>query len=208
MEKFDADYFYGKKNSNYSNYEKIDPSETFKTVISFISKEGITGRLLDVGCAFGLLLQETDRFFDEVYGCDVSRFAIDRAREHNPGADLRVVDIDEHLPYPDEFFDCITALDVLEHTRSFEESLRRLVNKLKPRGHMIISTPIDAWPRRLFGSLDRDKTHISIPKESRLKESIHELELTIIRERKYAPFPILREIPRIPAQIELILSRK
>ena len=129
-------------------------------------------------------VQKTDRFFDQVYGCDVSRFAIDRARKYNPGADLRVVDIEEHLPYPDEFFDCITALDVLEHTKSFEESLRRLVTKLKPRGHMIISTPIDAWPRRLFGSLDRDKTHISIPKESTLKESIQEL-----RQEGYLAFP-------------------
>ena len=207
MEKFNADYFYGKKNSNYSNYEGIDPSERFKTVISFISEEGITGRLLDVGCAFGLLLQETSCFFDEVYGCDVSQFAIDRAREYNPGADLRVVDIEEHLPYPDEFFDCITALDVLEHTRSFEESLGRVVTKLRRGGHMIISSPLDAWPRRLFGSLDRDKTHISIPKESRLKEFIQELKLAIVCERKYAPFPFFSEIPRIPAQIELILRR-
>jgi len=207
METFNADYFYGRKKSNYSNYERLDASERFKTVISFISKERIAGRLLDVGCAFGLLLQETNCFFNEVYGCDVSQFAIDKAREFNPGADLRVVDIEEHLPYPDEFFDCITALDVLEHTRSFEESLRRLVTKLKRGGHMIISSPLDAWPRRLFGSLDRDKTHISIPKESRLKEFIQELKLAIVYERKYAWLPFLRKIPRIPAQIELILRR-
>ena len=207
MEKFNADYFYGKKKSNYSNYERIDPSKRFKTVISFISKERITGRLLDAGCAFGFLLLETNCFFNEVYGCDVSQFAIDKAREFNPGADLRVVDIEEHLPYPDEFFDCITALDVLEHTSSFEESLRRLVTKLKRGGHMIISSPIDAWPRRLFSSLDKDKSHISIPKESRLKEFIQELKLVIVYERKYAPFPFLKEIPRIPAQIELILRR-
>jgi len=207
MDKFDADYFYGGNKSNYSNYERMNPSETFKTFISFISKEKVTGRLLDVGCAFGFLMRELKRFFSEVHGCDISKFAIAKAREYNPDADLKVVDIEERLPYPDEFFDCIAALDVLEHTKSFEESLRRLITKLRQGGHIIISSPLYAWPRKLFGSLDKDKTHISIPRESRLKELIQELKLVIISEKKFARFPLLRRIPKIPAQIELILKK-
>ena len=207
MDKFGVDYFYGGKKSNYSDYGRMNPSETFKTFISFISKEKVTGRLLDVGCAFGFLMRELKRFFSEVHGCDISKFAIAKAREYNPDADLKVVDIEEQLPYPDEFFDCIAALDVLEHTKSFEESLKRLITKLRQGGHIIISSPLYAWPRKLFGSLDKDKTHISIPRESRLKEIIQELKLVIISEKKFARFPLLRRIPKIPAQIELILKK-
>jgi len=36
-EKFGKDYFYGKK-SNYSSYDKLNPSKQFKSVISFIKK--------------------------------------------------------------------------------------------------------------------------------------------------------------------------
>lgn len=207
MEKFDKDYFYGKKKSNYSNYEKLDPSKTFETAISFIAREEISGRFLDVGCAFGFLLGEIAPFFDEVYGCDISPFAIDKARERNPSVDFRVVDIEESLPYSDESFDCIAAMDVLEHTASFEDNFVKLVSKLKRGGYLMISSPLDAWPRRLFGVFDRDDTHISIPKESRLKEIIQELDLNIMCEKKYAPFPFLSKIPRIPAQIELILRK-
>jgi SAM-dependent methyltransferase len=206
MEKFDKDYFYGRKKSNYPNYEKINPSIKFETATSFIKKEGISGRFLEVGCAFGFLLSEMAPFFDELYGCDISPFAIDKAKERNPTVDLRVVDIEESLPYPDTFFDCIAAMDVLEHTESFEDNLSKLVSKLKRGGYLIVSSPLDAWPRRLFSVLDRDDTHISIPKESRLKEMINELDLIIVCEKKYAPSP-LRKIPYIPAQIELILRK-
>ena len=97
MDRFDVDYFYGGKKSNYSNYERMNPSETFKTFISFISKEKVTGRFLDVGCAFGFLMRELKRFFSEVHGCDISKFAIAKARELNPGANLQVVDIEESV---------------------------------------------------------------------------------------------------------------
>jgi len=45
--------------------------------------------------------------------------------------DLRVVDIEQLMPYADESFDCKAAMDVLEHTESFEESLRKIVANLK-----------------------------------------------------------------------------
>ena len=45
--------------------------------------------------------------------------------------DLIVVDIKQPTPYADESFDCIAAMDVLEHTESFEDSLRKIVANLK-----------------------------------------------------------------------------
>lgn len=44
---------------------------------------------------------------------------------------LRVVDIEQTMPYADESFNCIAAMDVLEHTESFEDSLRKIVANLK-----------------------------------------------------------------------------
>jgi len=64
-----------------------------------------------------LLLKEVSSFFNELYGCDISQFAIIKARQKIPNADLRVVNV-EALSYPDDMFDCITALDVLEHMRA------------------------------------------------------------------------------------------
>ena len=67
------------------------------------------------------MLKEVSSFFNELHGCDISQFVIKKATQKIPNADLRVVNI-EVLPYPDDMFDCITALDVLEHAHSFEKS--------------------------------------------------------------------------------------
>lgn len=206
-EKFGEDYFYGKKYSNYSNYEKMDAASHFKSVVSFIRDNNLSGRILDVGCAFSFLLVEVSPYFLELYGLDVSRFAIEKAKEIIPEANLEVADLEKTLPYPDEFFDCITALDVLEHTNDVEGNFGKLVRKLKVDGHLIVWLPIDAWPRRLFDFLDKDETHVSILKEKELIEIVEKNDLEILSRRRYCPFPVLGSIPHVPAQIELILRK-
>ena len=206
-EKFGEDYFYGKKYSNYSNYEKMDAASHFKSVVSFIRDNNLSGRILDVGCAFSFLLVEVSPYFLELYGLDVSRFAIEKAKEIIPEANLEVADLEKTLPYPDEFFDCITALDVLEHTNDVKGNFGKLVRKLKVDGHLIVWLPIDAWPRRLFDFLDKDETHVSILKEKELIEIVEKNDLEILSRRRYCPFPVLGSIPHVPAQIELILRK-
>ena len=207
-DKFGEDYFYGGKESNYTNYENVDPSKAFRNVISFIENERLKGRFLDVGCAFGFLLREVSSFFDELYGFDISEFAINKAKQIIPRANLKILDLDKSLPYPDESFDCITALDVLEHTQNFKNNFEKIVNKLKISGCFIVSVPIDAWPRRLFGFLDKDKTHISILKEEDILQIVEEHELVIRSKKYFCPLPIFHKIPYIPAQIELILKKE
>ena len=168
----------------------------------------ISGRYLDAGCAFGLLLNEVRGFFSELHGFDISKYAIGKAVERTREVDLKVLDLNERLPYHDESFDCITALDILEHTNSFSDSLGRLAAKLKRGGHMIISSPLNEWPHKLFGFLDRDDTHISIPKESEIKDIVKQHRLTIIKEEKYAALPNYIRLPFIPAVIELYTKKE
>lgn len=171
MNKFDDDYFYGKKKSNSSNCEKMNAYNKFRTFLEFITEERISGRFLEVRYAFGYLLEKTAPFFTEVCGCDISEFVIEKARDGNPDMDLRVVDIEQGMPYADESFDCIAAMDVLEHTESFEDSLRKIVANLKRLGNLMMSSPIDAWPRKLFGRFDMDETHVSTPTRTGLESS-------------------------------------
>lgn len=204
---YGKDYFYGRKNSNYSNYDKINHSKLFKSVVSFIKSQKINGRILDVGCAFGYLLREISPFCKEIYGCDISEFAIEKAKEIVPQADLRVADTEQSLPYLDDSFDCITALDTLEHMMDFEKSLAEIVKKLKKGGYLIIRVPIDAWHRKLFGCFDIDKTHISILKEKEIIRIIENNKLKIVTKKRFCLSLLDYKIPYIPSAIEIVCKK-
>ena len=208
-EKFGRSYFYGFNQSNYLNYEKLNPSKLFKGIIYFVKKHNIGGNeILDVGCAFGFLLKELSSVFSHLYGFDISKFATEKARKVVPEASLRILSLEDPLPYAEEKFDCITAVDVLEHTKDFEKNFEKIVRHLKKGGHLIISTPLDEWPRKYFGFMDKDETHISVLKEKELKDIIRRNKLKIIDERYYLPFPLIYRIPRIPFSIEILLRKQ
>ena len=208
-EEFGINYFYGANNSNYLNYEKMNHSKVFKGIKYFVMKHKIKGdKLLDTGCAFGFLLRELAPFFNNLSGLDISKFAIKKAKRIIPKANLNVLSLDEPLPYPDYYFDCITAVDILEHTKDFEKNLGKLVKKLRKGGYLIISTPINEWPRKWFGMIgDWDKSHVFIPKEKELFRIVKKNNLTIVEKKYFCPFPIIYRISNIPWQIEILLKK-
>jgi 2-polyprenyl-3-methyl-5-hydroxy-6-metoxy-1,4-benzoquinol methylase len=204
---FDKDYFFGNKKSNYASYDEVNPQIYFRNVLQFIEGHHKGGRYIDIGCAFGFLIREVSPFFDETYGCDISSYAIERARKNVPEAGLEVVDLDNAFPYPKSHFDTVTALDVLEHTRNLEGNLEKICSAVKERGYLILSLPIEAWPRRLFGFLDKDKSHVSIPKERELVGMIENNGFKILGKRHFAPLPHVYKLSHIPAEVELFLQK-
>jgi 2-polyprenyl-3-methyl-5-hydroxy-6-metoxy-1,4-benzoquinol methylase len=207
-EKFDKDYFFGNKKSNYIAYDRLDPHRQFGSIISFIKKQKIGGNFLDVGCALGILLKAVTPFFDRVYGMDISQFAIKYARQNVPEAHLMVLNLERGLPYPKESFDCITALDVLEHTKNFKRNFSELTKKLKHNGYLIISVPIDTIFWKFVTLFDKDTTHVSILKEKELMQIIKKNKLKIVRKRYFCPHPKLYRVWHIPAEVELMLKKE
>jgi len=70
-----------------------------------------------------------------------------------------------------------------------------------------VSTPLDAWPRKLFGFLDKDETHISVPKEKDLRNMADRNNLRIVEEQKFAALPMHGRLPLVPASIELFMQK-
>ena len=122
-------------------------------------------RILDGGCAYGFMLK---RFAHkgEVYGVDVSEYALAKARENLPeGKFFRVTVGREPLPFPSDHFATIFMNDVLEHL-TYEDQGRALVEiyrVLEPKGHFLVTTPNGQWIRRVFYFLpDRMEHHIGL----------------------------------------------
>lgn len=207
-ESFPKDYFFGIKHSNYFNYNWWNNDGYWKSVIETVKKYKINGRALDVGCAFGFLLKRLKPYFNEIHGIDVSTFAIQRAQKEASSAILKKIDINnQELPYPDGYFNLITAFDVLEHTESIEKSLKKIVKKLNKNGYLIISLPIrDTWAGKIFHIFDKDTTHINVPSRKKLFDAVEKVGLKII-ERDYSLNMIFFKPKGIPVIIDLVLKK-
>lgn len=101
----------------------------------------VTGRrILDAGCGSGALsaaLRDRDAI---VSGIDASPGMLEQARRRlGADADLRVADLADPLPFPDEAFDDVVASLVLHYLRDWEPTLGELRRVLRPGGRLIVS---------------------------------------------------------------------
>lgn len=204
---FDIDYFHGAKKNAYFDYERMNASKMFSGQLAFIKDHHITGKIIDVGCALGLFLRELNSDTNELYGCDISEYAIQKARDNVPNAKFQVVDLEDFVPYPDDYFDCITALDVIEHTSDYEKVWETLVKKIKHGGFLIISMPTLTWVRKVMGFMDKDISHVSILKKEQIYKLIQKYQLDIVEENHYCLFPFVYRIPFPPVVLELLLQK-
>ena len=207
-EYFSKDYFFGMKHSNYRNYNHYDTDLYWKSIISIIKKYHLNGKILDVGCAFGFLLKRVKPYFDEVHGLDISPFAIQRAQKEAPFGRFKIINIGiEELPYPDEYFDFITALDVLEHTESIEKTLRKIVHKLRAHGYLLIEVPIiDTWAGKIFHALDRDSSHIGILPRRELLSTIQHMGLEMVEKGYILNTPFMK-LKGLPIEIQILMKK-
>jgi SAM-dependent methyltransferase len=100
-----------------------------------------SGRLLDIGCSFGLLLDVASRSGWDVYGVDPDPAAVEAARGRVGDDRVRVGFADE-LPVEDWApFDVISMSHVLEHVVEFRAVLARCADLLAPGGILAIQVP-------------------------------------------------------------------
>jgi 2-polyprenyl-3-methyl-5-hydroxy-6-metoxy-1,4-benzoquinol methylase len=102
---------------------------------------GGRGRLLDVGCSTGLLLEQARARGWQVEGVELSRALADAARRRNPGVTIHESDF---LAWGDEArarYDAVVAIDVFEHVLAPGDFVGRAAALLRPGGVVLVQTP-------------------------------------------------------------------
>jgi 2-polyprenyl-3-methyl-5-hydroxy-6-metoxy-1,4-benzoquinol methylase len=135
---YTADYFSGERPDGYADYLGAEDvlRREFAQTLNFIRKFHPSGRLLEIGCAYGFLLDEAKRNFD-VTGIELA----DDAARHCRDRGLHVVTgTTESLTSDFGSFDVIAMLDVIEHLSAPRETMIRLAEHLKPGGVIVITT--------------------------------------------------------------------
>jgi 2-polyprenyl-3-methyl-5-hydroxy-6-metoxy-1,4-benzoquinol methylase len=96
--------------------------------------------LLDIGCGDGALKHFIYHRVKNIFGIDNSELSLIKSKEIYKKVTLLDLNTQD-IPYNDNFFDCVTCLDVIEHILDPVLLLNRIYRILKPNGVLIISTP-------------------------------------------------------------------
>lgn len=94
---------------------------------------------LDLGCGDGRLTRELRA--ERLTAADVSRVALERARQALPEAELVQLQPDEPLPLEDSRFDLVLCAETLEHVRDVQLLLSEARRVLRPGGTLALTAP-------------------------------------------------------------------
>lgn len=124
----------------------------FDTVEEMVRPLG-AGSVLDAGCGEGETLMRLGDALPELRaGIDLSPEAVRMARDRCPGADLAVGSVYE-IDAPDDAYELVLCLEVVEHLERPAEALREL--RRVAAGNLVVSVPYEPFFR--LGSLLRGK---------------------------------------------------
>lgn len=124
-------------------HRRIEKSEEYRLLNTFLKALPKGSRLLDGGCGLGEWTIAYQAKGYHVVGLDISEKTISRLKERFPEQEFVVGDI-RKIPFPDNSFDAYFAWGTFEH---FEEGLGKCFAEawriLRPGGYLAISLPFD-----------------------------------------------------------------
>lgn len=133
---YTEEYFTGAEYRDYLADEKA-LRKNFRQRLADVRRLKAGGRLMEIGCAYGLFLDEARAHYD-VSGVDIAREALDYARDRLK-LPVRYADF---LSLEDEpsSRDVICMWDTLEHLSRPVEYIEKAARWLKPGGYLVMTT--------------------------------------------------------------------
>lgn len=121
-------------------------------IVSALKTQNSELKILDVGCGTGGNLEMLEKF-GAAEGVDVSDDALEFCRSKGLTVHKGLA---EALPFADESFDVVTALDVVEHLDDDVAGLKEMYRVTKSGGKTLIFVPAFMW---LWGVQDDVSNH-------------------------------------------------
>lgn len=130
-------------------YDALNELRPYQELQQAVATElgSLTGqRLLDAGCGTGNLIQILlrERWQGmEIWALDFSEEMLRRAEQKNQAISVHFLraDLNQSLPFPDEFFDKIVSVNTLYAIKSPVEALTEFARVLKREGSLVLVTP-------------------------------------------------------------------
>lgn len=139
----------------------LEPQEDMPRIARLFKKKGVK-KVLDLGCGSGRHTIYLAKNGFDVYGIDIAPVGIeltkDWLRQERLHADLKLGSVYQKLPYEDNFFDALIAIQVINHGKI--ENIRKLIKEmeriLKPEGLIFITARRRILKDWLINSIKRE----------------------------------------------------
>lgn len=157
-------------------------------VIDRYSNNDLPRNILDIGCGSGLMLNSLNNL-GQTFGMDMSDEAVSFSKEIFNGR-VEKGSLPDHIPYEENFFDLITALDVIEHVDRDVDSLVTMHSHLVLGGKAIITVPAYMFLWSAFDEMNQHKRRYS---RSELLGKLKDAGFTVERISYYNTllFPVI-----------------
>lgn len=133
--KFDYDYWDGDRRICYGGYRYLE-GRWEKVARALVEHYELpdSPKILDIGCGKGYLLYDLTKVLPEaeVYGIDISRYAVSNGKEEI--RDRLLVGDAAALPWPDDYFDLVISITTLHNLHAF--NLERALREMERVGKM------------------------------------------------------------------------
>jgi SAM-dependent methyltransferase len=129
------------------NFLKRYEVSRYDWISNFINKLNLSDKnILDLGCWEWKFFEYLNDW-NNLYGIDIAGVRLEKNKNR---FHLLEWDLEEKLPWKDDFFDIITSMSVMEHVFSIEHHLREVHRLLKKWGYFILEVPNVAFlPNRI-----------------------------------------------------------
>ncbi|WP_421948251.1 class I SAM-dependent methyltransferase [Phaeodactylibacter xiamenensis] len=113
-----------------------------------LSKGHHFGKALNLGTGEGDYDPMISQYCEELISCDINEQDIAYARQLNAGLKNVTYRVEDalNLSFPDNYFDLITSVDVIEHVGKPERMIEEVQRVLKPNGIALITFPSLDFP--------------------------------------------------------------
>lgn len=118
-------------------------------------------KILDIGCGSGLMLNDLEKV-GQTFGMDMSDEAISFSKEIFGGT-VEKGALPDQVPYQEDFFDLITALDVIEHIDDDVGSISAIRALLVPGGKCIFTVPAYMFLWSAHDDMNQHKRRYTLP---------------------------------------------
>jgi len=151
------------------------------------------GKVLDVGCGNGEMLQFAGQMGWDVIGLELDPAAVESSKQR--GLNVLQGGYERLDDYP-SYFDCIIFSHVLEHVHKPLEALTKIRDALKPGGILLLSCPnamsiAGEYFGRYWRGLEAPR-HIAIPAAHFLRQHLGAMGFSV-EQRIIHAFPTIRE---------------